>query len=401
MTSTSEISQEIISTIKSTSNLEQMTVAEATQEQFRLVDSISRVLGSDQIFFEDYGQERSLGVGAFGSGGRPIATAKVEEVLSHFLGTEDTVLVHGAGTGSIRAMLSFLEPGSNIILHSGLPYKTTVATLHRMAIKSNPVDFNHESELRNILENDQMNGILIQHVPHQFGDNYNIQQIIGLARTVRGGAFPIFVDDNYAAMRSKKIGVQMGASASALSLFKLLARANIGCVSGKQEIVTRIRQDSASAGSQVQGPDAMDALRSIVYAPVALAIHNLVVIDACIEINRLISVGEVDLLAEAIPGPAAARSIVLVFKNPIAENFLQSVWRNGSPSRSVGEEARYDLLPLFTYIAGTYLKSNPLLKDYVIRVNPLRGGTATITRILKSAVEDSRFQSEIKALVSA
>ena len=400
MTSAPAIPNELISTIKSTSNLEQMTVAEATQEQFRLVDSISRILGSDQIFFEDYGQDRSLGVGAFGSGGRPIATAKVEEVLSHFLGTEDTVLVHGAGTGSIRAMLSFFESGSEIILHSGPPYKTTVASLQRMAITSNAVDFNNEAELRKILENDKMNGILIQHVPHQFGDNYHIHQIIDLARTIRGSAYPIFVDDNYAAMRSKKIGVQMGASASALPLFKLLARANIGCVTGNQEIITRIRQDSGSAGSQVQGPDAMDALRSIVYAPVALAIHNLVVEDACKEINRLISIGDIDLLAEAIPGPAAARSIVLVFKYPIAENFLQSAWRNGSPSRSVGEEARYDLLPLFTYIAGTYLKSNPLLKDYVIRVNPLRGGTATIERILKSALEDSRFQSEIKALVS-
>lgn len=401
MITSAEISRGIISSIQSTSNLEQMSVEEATVEQFRLVDSISQVFGSDQIFFEDYGQERSLGVGAFGSGGRPITTAKVEKVLSHFFGTEDTVLVHGAGTGSIRAMLTFLEPGSNIILHSGFPYKTTVATLNRMAIKSNSVDFNKEAEIRNILEDDQMDGFLIQHVPHQFGDQYNVDELVHLIRSVRGNKFPIFVDDNYAAMRSKKIGVQMGASASAISLFKLLSRANIGCVTGEQEIIGRIRIDSGSAGSQVQGADAMDALRSIVYAPVALAIHNIVVMDACQEINRLISIGDIGHLLEAIPGPAAARSIILVFKDPIAENFLQSAWRNGSPSRSVGEEARYDLLPLFTYIAGTYLKSNPLLKDYVIRVNPLRGGTSTIIRILKSALAEPRFQSEIKSKVSS
>ncbi|MDX6532922.1 MAG: hypothetical protein QOF68_666, partial [Gaiellales bacterium] len=57
--------------LHSTSVREHMTVQQAAAEQHRIVDAIQRVLGSDEIFAEDYGQERSLASGAFGSGGRP------------------------------------------------------------------------------------------------------------------------------------------------------------------------------------------------------------------------------------------------------------------------------------------------------------------------------------------
>jgi hypothetical protein len=134
----------------------------------------------------------------------------------------------------------------------------------------------------------------------------------------------------------------------------------------------------------------MDALRSVVYAPVALALQNEVVIEAAAEINRLVEVGELTGLRCAVPSQLAMRAIALVFDEPIAEEFLRSAWRNGSPSRSVGEEARYDVVPLFTYLAGTILKSAPGIEGYVVRINPLRGGTDTIVRVLKAALGDVR-----------
>jgi hypothetical protein len=373
--------------LHSTSVREHMTVQQAAAEQYRIVDAIQRVLGSDEIFAEDYGQERSLASGAFGSGGRPVATAKVEQALAGYFGTEDVVLVPGAGTGSIRAMLGVVPPRGRVLLHEGLPYKTTAAALARMALETVAVDFNDLDAVKAALRGD-VDALYVQHVPHRLGDRYELGPLISAARDERGDDLVILVDDNYAAMRTPSIGVHLGADASALSLFKVLASANVGCVAGTAEVTSRVRQDFGSAGSQVQGPEAMDALRSMVYAPVALALQNEVVIEASAEINRLVGAGRLPSVRCAVPSQVAMRAIALVFDEPIAQEFLRSAWRNGSPSRSVGEEARYDVLPLFTYLAGTFLKSAPGIENYVVRINPLRGGTETIVRVLEAALGD-------------
>lgn len=399
MTATPDLPAQFETALRVTGAREQMTLAQAAAEQHRLVDAIQRVLGSDAIFGEDYGQERTLASGSFGSGGRPVATAKVEQALSGFFGTDDVVLVHGAGTGSIRALLGSLPPRGRVLLHEGLPYKTTAATLERMALETVTVDFNDLEALRAALHAD-IDALYIQHVPHRLGDVYEIEKVIRAGREEHGGDLLVLVDDNYAAMRASKIGVHHGADGSALSLFKLLAAANVGLVAGTERVTSRIRADLASAGSQVQGPDAMDALRSLVYAPVALALQNQVVIEAAGEINHLIAAGRLPYLRSAVPAHVAARAIALVFEQPIAEAFLRSAWRNGSPSRSVGEEARYDVVPLFTYLAGTFLKSAPGIQNYVARVNPLRGGTDTIVRVLEAALADPELQAEVLAQAS-
>jgi hypothetical protein len=251
------------------------------------------------------------------------------------------------------------------------------------------VDFNDLDAVRAAVRDD-VDALYIQHVPHRLGDAYELEPLISTGRAERGDDLLVLVDDNYAAMRTPSIGVHLGADASALSLFKVLAAANVGCVAGTEQVTSRVRQDFGSAGSQVQGPEAMDALRSLVYAPVALALQNEVVIEASAEINRLIEAGRLPFLRCAVPSQVAMRAIALVFDEPIAEEFLRSAWRNGSPSRSVGEEARYDVLPLFTYLAGTFLKSAPGIENYVVRINPLRGGTETIIRVLEAALADVR-----------
>jgi hypothetical protein len=373
--------------LRGTAVREHMTVQQAAAEQHRMVDAIQRVIGSDEIFAEDYGQERSLASGAFGSGGRPVATAKAEQALAGYLGTDDVVLVPGAGTGAIRAMLSIVPPRGRVLLHEGMPYKTTAAALARMALETVTVDFNDLAAVRMAAAGD-VDALYIQHVPHRLGDEYELGPVMDAGRADRGEDLLVLVDDNYAAMRTPKIGVHHGADASALSLFKLLAAANVGCVAGTARVTSRIRQDFGSAGSQVQGPEAMDALRSLVYAPVALALQNQVVIEASEEINRLVEAGRLPFVRCAVPSQVAMRAVALVFDEPIAEDFLRSAWRNGSPSRSVGEEARYDVLPLFTYLAGTFLKSTPGIESYVVRINPLRGGTETIIRVLEAALAD-------------
>ena len=98
-------------------------------------------------------------------------------------------------------------------------------------------------------------------------------------------------------------------------------------------------------------------------------------------------------VARAFAAQPGVRCAGVVFDRPVAEEFLQSAWRNGSPSQSVGEESQYEFLPLFTYLASTFLKATPELQRWAIRINPLRGGPDTILRVLEAALADSGFRS--------
>jgi hypothetical protein len=97
-------------------------------------------------------------------------------------------------------------------------------------------------------------------------------------------------------------------------------------------------------------------------------------------------------VAKAYAAQPGIRCAVVVFDRPVAEEFLRSAWRNGSPSQSVGEEAQFEFLPLFTYLTSTFLKAAPGLERWAIRINPLRGGPATILRVLEAALADSAFR---------
>jgi Aminotransferase class-V len=369
-----------------------MTVEQATQVQFGLVDAAQRVLGSDAVFAEDYGQVRALATVGFGGGGRPRATADVEKVLASFFGVPDAVLVQGAGTGAIRAMLNAgLEPAARVVLHNAHPYKTTLPAMQHMGLDLRFVDFNDVAALPGQLTQLQPSAVYVQHVPQQLGDSHDIAGLLNLVRETCGDSTKILVDDNYAVMRSPRIGVQFGADASALSLFKLLAPSPIGCVLGAGDLIAAVRRDLSSAGCQVQGPQAMGALRMLVYAPVALAIQNAVVVEAARRINDLADAGELPFVRRAFAAQPGIRSVVIVLTRPAAEELLQSAWRHGSPSRSVGEEAQPEFLPLFTYLTSTFLKASPGLEKYAIRVNPMRSGPDTILRILRDSLADAGF----------
>jgi hypothetical protein len=266
--------------------------------------------------------------------------------------------------------------------------------MRHMGLDLHQVDFDDTEALREALRRVQPAGVYVQHVPQALGDAHAIDAVIELVRAECGAATRVLVDDNYAAMRSRRIGVQLGADASALSFFKLLAPDQIGAVVGSGEIVASIRRDLSSAGCQVQGPQAMAALRMLVHAPVALAIQNRTVIETAERINALVAAGELPLIRRAIPAQPGIRCVVLVFDDPIAEDFLRSAWRNGSPSQSIGEEAQYEFLPLFTYLTSTFLKSTAGLERHAVRINPMRSGPDTILRILRAALSDDALTND-------
>jgi hypothetical protein len=382
--------------VRNTAVHPQLSLPQAVEAQFRLVDAIQGVMGGDDVFAEDYGQARDLATGEFSAGGGPEATRRVERVLARFFTSEEAALVHGAGTGAIRAMLGALvRPGMRVARHAAPPYKTTVAALEQLAVSQVPIDFNDEPRLTTALARAQPDAVYVQSVPQQPGDCFDPRTVIAAARAT-WPTVPILVDDNYATLRAAHIGAQAGADASAFSLFKLLARSNVGCVVGSDAVVASIHRSLSSAGCQVQGPDAMDALRSLVHAPVALAIHGQAVAAAAAAAERLAADGDAPGVLAALDAQPGMRALVVVLDRPVAGALLRAAWRHGSPSRSVGEEARYDVLPLFTTMPGTWRTAEPQLGRYALRVNPLRGGPDGVLRVLRAAVRDREYLSALK-----
>src|SRR5699024_8822171 len=91
---------------------------------------------------------------------------------------------------------------------------------------------------------------------------------------------------NYAVMKVPSIGVECGADLSCFSMFKLLGPEGVGCIVGKKPYIEKLKKENYSGGLQVQGHEALAALRGLVYAPVSLAISAIQSEKLTSELNR-------------------------------------------------------------------------------------------------------------------
>jgi hypothetical protein len=345
---------------------EHMSVADATDAQFQLVDFMRRTPIPNSIT------------------DRPVQTAWAEAVLARFFAAEDAVLVQGAGTGAVRAMLNAsVRPGARVLVHAAPVYRTTEASMRHMGIRPVPYDFNDLTGLAPVIRD--IDAVHLQHAPQRLGDQYELSDVVAAVRA-SSKSVPILVDENCVVMRARRTGTQLGASASAFSLLKLLAGANIGCVLGSPELVRSIRSDLSSQGSEVRGEDAADALNLLVYAPVTFAIQNEVVKMTATRLNELAAAGELPDLFRAIACQPIVRSVVLVLRRPVARDLL--AWLHAAIPREVwaAEESRYWAGPTFTLGASTFLRDSPELADYTVRINPVRSGPETIIAAVRSAM---------------
>ncbi|MBS4538733.1 aminotransferase class V-fold PLP-dependent enzyme [Clostridium sp. D2Q-11] len=350
-------------------------IEKAKEMQFKLVDIIHQNFDGNEFF-----QGGDLGV--VPGIGQPKYTRKVENVLAQFFGAEDAVLVRGSGTGAIRnVMNSVLKPTQKILIHDAPIYPTTKIIVESMGLETLKVDFN------NILEEDKekfkaVDFALIQHSRQKLDDKYDLEVVIKKIKDVNKG-ITILIDDNYVVMKAEKIGIELGADVSAFSLFKLLGPQGVGCVVGKKNIIEEIRRINYSGGSQVQGHEAMDALRSLVYAPVSLAIQAQ-------EINKVIEIlnaGRVEGVKSAFIANAQSRVILVEFEEPIAKKVLENSTKLGAAPYPIGAESRYEVTAMFYRVSGTFLKSDPKLEDYMIRINPMRSGSNTVLRVLEESIK--------------
>jgi hypothetical protein len=223
---------------------------------------------------------------------------------------------------------------------------------------------------------------LVQLARQKPDDSYDYAALIPALKTIFPEK-PVITDDNYAVMKVPRIGCQAGADLSCFSLFKLLGPEGIGCVVGKNRLIAKIRESLYSGGVQVQGPEAMEALRSLVYAPVALAIQA----QVCTEVTERLLNGEIPGVRDAFIVNAQSRVVIVELEKPEAQKVLEKAAQFGAAPYPVGSESRYEIAPLFYRVSGTFIKSDPSLAARMIRINPMRSGADTVMRILRSALE--------------
>ncbi|TDT61324.1 aminotransferase class V-fold PLP-dependent enzyme [Fonticella tunisiensis] len=356
--------------------LESMTIEEAKRLQFRLVDIITKYFKGKEIL--------SLGdLGVVPGFNKPTTTLKVEKVLAEFFNQEAAVLVRGAGTAAIRwGLYSMIKPGDTLLIHDAPIYPTTAVTIESMGLKIIRADFNREEEIKKALDKNKVDGALIQYTRQKIDDSYAMKKVIDMIKKYSND-IPIITDDNYAVMKVRNIGVQCGADISAFSLFKLLGPEGIGCVVGKKEYIEKIIKSNYSGGGQVQGHEAMEVLRGLIYAPVALAIQAEVNNELVERLNR----GEIRGVKKAFLANAQSKVLLVELEAPIAREVLKEAEKLGAAPNPVGAESKYEFVPMFYRVSGTFRQADKTLEERMIRINPMRAGADTIIRILREAIE--------------
>lgn len=357
--------------------LESITLNEAKKMQFKLVDIVTRHFkGTEVLSLGDLGVVSGLN--------KPSTTLKAEKVLAEFFQTEAAVLVRGAGTGAIRwSLQSMLKSGATLLVHSAPIYPTTQVNIESMNLKIIKANFNVLEELEETLSCIAIDAVLIQHTRQSIEDSYDIADVIHTVKKFNQD-IPILTDDNYAVMKVRKIGTQNGADLTAFSAFKLLGPEGIGCVVGKGEFIDKIVKWNYSGGGQVQGHEALEVLRGLIYAPVSLSIQA----EVNDELVRRLNSGEVKGVTNAFLANAQSKVLLVEFDRNIAKNVLKKCEALGAAPHPVGAESKYEFAPMFYRISGTFRASDKSLEERMIRINPMRAGADTIIRILSEALSD-------------
>ncbi|MEV0374295.1 aminotransferase class V-fold PLP-dependent enzyme [Streptomyces sp. NPDC050636] len=351
-----------------------VALPDALTRQFRLLECTARHFEGQQLFEADAGVVPGLG--------RPRSTAGVEAVLADFFGAEAAALVQGAGTGAIRAALgAVLEAGDPLLIHRAPVYHTTAVTLRGLGVRAVEADFNDRWELARALTSGRFGWAYVQHTRQRPADSYDLGAVLAACRAA---GVRTVVDDNYAVLRVPACGVELGADASCFSLFKLHGPEGVGAVVGGADLVARVRADNYSGGGQVQGHQALDALRALTHVPVMWAVQS----QVAAEVAERLTAGEVPGVAEVALANVQDRCLLVRLDRPLARALPAAAARHGAAPYPVGANSRYEIAPLFYRLSGSALADVPELADWTVRINPMRAGADLVLGILRRALDD-------------
>lgn len=355
--------------------LESITLDEAKRLQWRVVDEIASVFhGHEMISRGDLGVVSGLN--------KPVTTKKAEAVIARIFSQEAALLVRGAGSAAIRFGLhSMFRPNDAILVHAAPIYNTTRTSLEMLGIAAVEADYNDLYDVRRVMENDlRIKGALVQYTRQKPDDRYVMEEVIRTIKEERD--VPVLTDDNYAVMKVHAIGVECGADLSCFSSFKLLGPEGIGVIVGKKKYIDILEHESYSGGMQVQGHEALDVLRGLVYAPVSLAIQAEVG-EECV---RRLKSGEIGHVKDAFLANAQSKVLLVEFDSDIAEQVLEEAEKLGAAPNPVGAESKYEIVPMFYRVSGTFRQTDPSLEHRMIRINPMRSGADTVMKIIDESV---------------
>jgi hypothetical protein len=351
----------------------QLTLQEAIAFQFRMVQKITEEIpGVLQLEAGDLGVVRGLG--------RPRATARAERAIARIFDAEAAALVRGAGTGGIRmALMSVCRPGDRIVMHRPPVYQTTDYTIDSLGLERVYVDLNDLTAVAAALA-DGARVLYIQTTYQNENDAYDVADLAAVARESTSKPY-IVSDDNYAAFKAPHIGCQLGGHLSTFSFFKALGPEGVGCVVGSHELVERIHELNYSGGTQVQGPEAMDALRSALAVPVMTAISY----QTLQEVVRRWPAEGVDGVRVGFMN-IQGFNLAAQFDEPIAEAVGEAAVELGALPHPVGAESRYEIAPLFYRPSRSHLQRDPAAASRLLRLGANRAGPDQVIDLLRRAI---------------
>ncbi len=358
------------------SPLKSISMEQSIKNQYRFVDILHRHFnGYEALEAGDYGCVLGLG--------RPRRTAEAEKVIAEYFHAEDCILLRGAGTGAIRAILfATVHRGSKVLVHDASMYVTTQISMEGLGAELVYADFNDFDSVKKALETG-VDMVYIQRSRQAMTDSYDTIELIQKIREVQPEV-RIVVDENYAVFKVEQLGCEAGADLSTFSCFKVMGIPGIGCVVGKKELIDVLRTHNYSGGGQVQGPEATEILRSLVNVHALLGVQNL----AVEEISRRLNEKEVPHVRKALKANIEERILLVQLDLPIAKQVMEKACELGALPYPVGSESRFEVHTMFYRVSRTMMEKHPIFANYVIRINPMRAGSDTVLRILNQSIQE-------------
>jgi hypothetical protein len=274
-----------------------------------------------------------------------------------------------------------LQHGDPLPPHTTLAPPPTAVTLRGLGVRARQVDFGDRAALERALASGEFRFAYVQHSRQRLGDFYDPGEVVAMCREAGVGTV---VDDNYTVFRVPSSGAAMGADASCFSLFKLHGPEGVGAVVGSGTLVGRVREDNYSGGGQVQGHQALEALRALTHVPVMWSVQS----RTGAEVAARLEAGEVPGVAEVRLANVQDRCVVVRLDRPLARGLPELAARYGAAPYPVGACSRYEIAPLFYRMSSSALDDQPALADWTVRINPMRAGADLVVDVLRRALED-------------